>query len=136
MARLREEDGVQHLLALLRERLQMNDTYMKGQLLDEFWGLHRAPGETVLPWVSRYRTAVARLKALSINLPEDLLSWALLKKSNLPANVKHSVLSLSGGKWELEPVSRALATAMTTGSGSRASSSQGHASTSSLGVPG
>ena len=128
MARLREEDGVPHLISLLRDRLQMNDTYMKGQLLEEFWSLHRAPGETVLPWVSRYRTCVARLRALAIDLPEDLLSWALLKKSNLPADVKHSVLSLSGGKWEMDPVSRALVTVMTTGSETRASSAQGHVS--------
>ena len=129
MADLKKDTGVTYLLDLLRSRLQVSELHLQGAVLEEFFmTLQRAPGEQVLPWVSRFRGTLSRLKALAIDLPDPVLAWLLIRKSNLSSDQRHSVLSVGGGKWEMEATSKALITVLSSGT-ERASSSVARRST-------
>jgi hypothetical protein len=108
--------GPDFLLRYLETRLEVQEVHLVGRAVEEFFfATRRHPGEHVNKWVVRFKTSYHRLKQLKVELPEPVQAFFLLKRSNLFASERNAVLTLAGGRYEVEPLVRALQTLFVTG---------------------
>eukprot|EP00971_Amphidinium_carterae_P284696 5652500-Amphidinium_carterae.1 len=105
-------DGFGTLLQILDGRFATDAVH---ELVNAFQSLlektSRASGESMQSYTARFGQQVAHLAQLKVDLPQELLSWLLLKRSRLRAEQRASVLAAAPkqyGDWK--GISRVLHT--------------------------
>ena len=108
--------GATYLLEYLVDRLEVQEVHLLGRALEDyFFSTRRAPQEHVNKWILRFKASYHRLLELKVELPQQAQAFFLLKRSNLSPSERQSILTLCGGKYEVEAICRAMQTLLVVG---------------------
>ena len=122
------------MLSHLESALQVGQVHQMASSLEDFmFSLRKERAEGLNSFVTRYRNSRSRLRGLGIELPGLVEGFLYLRKLNLGADQRQTILSLAGGSYKLEDLIRASQTLLQdVASQHGPSSSQGAASSATM----
>ncbi|CAE7245428.1 RE1 [Symbiodinium sp. CCMP2592] len=106
--RLAEADGVDHLLAWIKDRyLDVEITQVGRCLSDFFRKLRRKPGQSVRDYLSDFDRCLARLNEVGCVLPDLASAWVLVDRMGLEESAELNLLASVGNVYNLKLLKQA-----------------------------
>ena len=100
-----KEDGEKAVFGILDDKyLPQPRDLLQNALKGFFYELNIRNGETYPQFITRYDTAVRKLKEQGVDLPSVVKGFMLLRKLKLDANQESMILSSTNGKMEFKEV--------------------------------
>ena len=100
-----KEGGEKTILAILDEKyLPQPRDLLQEALRGFFYDLVIKPGETYQQFLTRFDTALRKLKTQEVVLPDVVLGFMLLRKLKLESGQESMILTATGGKMEVKEV--------------------------------
>lgn len=100
-----KDGGDKAVFAILDEKyLPQPRDLLQNALKGYFYDLNIKSGETYPQFITRYDTAVRKLREQQVDLPEVVKGFMLLRKLKLDVNQESMVLSATHGKMEMKEV--------------------------------
>ena len=100
------DDGVESLMALLRQAFGKHEVLYVGEVLDEFFEkTRRQNGEEFRPFTNRFRATLSRMRKIGVELPDCVVAYFFLRRSaRLTLAQRQHVLTTCLNKYEGEAV--------------------------------
>ena len=100
-----KEGGEKTILAILDEKyLPQPRDLLQEALRGFFYDLVIKPGETYQQFLTRFDTALRKLKTQEVVLPDVVLGFMLLRKLKMEPNQESMILTATGGKMDIKDV--------------------------------
>eukprot|EP00971_Amphidinium_carterae_P327486 6458882-Amphidinium_carterae.1 len=104
---LRCDEGVQMLLAFLRDKYEPLRPLKVGSLMSEFVdNLRRNRGEEIRDWNSRFESRLREVEEYTGSMNPNVVAFYYLKKLSVPASVESQIVTGASNKYEYDALSR------------------------------